>query len=145
MNTSSREPYRPVLATDADVTTMWRTIISPLGWHDARVYVLLVDGDRRPTSVIVEIDEIPDRFTEEDAHALLRVYAHLLGDHAPGGSVAVLACRPGPPHLTDDDRECCRHLYTAGRAADVPLELVHLGTDTAIVPVPMDEVLPRTA
>ena len=72
MNPSSRKPYRPILTTDADVTTMWRSVIDPLGWHDVR-------------------------------------------------------------------------LYAAGRAADIPMELLHVGTDTAIVPVPLDEVLPRSA
>ncbi len=145
MTHSSRKSHRPTLTTDADVTTMWQALISPLGWHNSRVYVILVDADRRMTSVVVEIDDIPDRFTERDAQALMQVYVHLLHEHEPRGSVAILVCRPGGPHLTAEDRTCCRSLYAAGRSAGVPMEVLHVGTDTAIVPVPLDEVLPCSA
>ena len=145
MTNSSREPYRPVLRTDADVTTMWQTLINPLGWHNARVSVILIDGERRPTPLVTEFEEIPDRFTGEDARALTAIFAHLIEEQESNGSLAILVCRPGSAMLTDDDRACCRDIYAAGRDAGVPLEVLHVGTDTRIVPVPMDEVLPRTA
>ena len=145
MTSTSRDPYSPILKTDADVTAMWQKLIDPLGWNDIRVYVNVIDADRRPTPVVLEVDEIPGRFTEGDARALMRIYAHLIHKNAAGGSIAILVCRPGPPQLTDDDRTCCRNLYSAGRAAGIPLELLHVGTDTATVPVPMDEVVSRTA
>jgi hypothetical protein len=145
MTNSSRESYSPTLATDADVTTMWQSIINPLGWHNARMYVVAIDRDRRLTPVVTEIDEVPARFTADNAGALMETYVQVLDEFVPGGSLAILVCRPGCPQVTDDDRRWCRNLYDAGRDADIPLELLHLGTDTEIVPVPMDEVLPRTA
>jgi len=147
MNSSSREPYRPVLATDADVTTMWRTIISPLGWHTRRMYFTIVDPDGRPTGALIEVDEMPETFDAEDATRFVDFLALIVTDlgclHAC--SAALMFARPGGGGLTDDDRALCRELYTAAKLGDVRLELLHVATDTAITPAPMDEVLPRTA
>lgn len=146
MTSSSREPYSPILATDADVTTMWRTLISPLGWHTRRVYFMLVDPDGRPHSQLVEVDEMPETFGAEDATRFVEFLSLLVGDLGGDScSTALMFARPGGGGLTDDDRTMCRELYDAARAADVRLELLHVATDTAIIPAPMDEVLPRTA
>jgi hypothetical protein len=147
MTSSSREPYRPILTTDADVTTMWRTIISPLGWHTRRMYSMIVDPDGRPTGAIIEVDEMPTTFDAEDATRFVEFLALIVTDlgcvHAC--SAALMFARPGSGGLTDEDRAMCRELYAAAKAAEVRLELLHVGTDTAIIPAPMDEVLPRTA
>lgn len=146
MTSSSREPYSPILATDADVTTMWRTIINPLGWHTRRVYFMLVDPDGRPHSQLVEVDEMPEPFGAEDAARFVEFLSMLVGDL--GGEscrAALMFARPGRGGLTDDDRAMCRELYVAAKDAGLGLELLHVATDTEIVPAPMDEVLPRTA
>ncbi len=147
MTYSSREPYRPTLTTDADVTEMWRTIISPLGWHTRRLYFMLVDPWGRPNPQIVEIDEMPETFGAEDAAEFVDFLGHLLGNFGfdETGSAAMMFARPGSATITDGDRSLCRELYGAASRAGVRLELLHVGTDTAIVPAPMDEVLPRTA
>ncbi len=144
--TTSREPYRPTLTTDADVTTMWCTLINPLGWHLRRFYLMFVDRHGRPNPYIVEIDEIPAPFGRVDADHFAGFLRHVLEDVGiEEGSVALLACRPGPERVTDDDRSLCRALYAAARDIGLGLRLLHLGTDTAILPMPIDEVLPRTA
>jgi hypothetical protein len=144
--TTSREPYRPFLTTDADVTTMWRTIINPLGWHTRRIYFLLVDPEGRPHPQVIEVDDLPATFGTEDATRFIGFLSHLVGGRdGEAGSAALLFARPGGGTLSEGDRTLCRELYAAARAADVRLELLHVGTDTALIPVPMDEVLPRTA
>ena len=147
MTHSSREPYRPVLTTDSDVTTMWGTLINPLGWHLRRFYLMFVDEHGRPNPPLVEVDEIPASFDRADADHVAEFLRHVLDGFglARDGSVALLACRPGAGHLQDHDRELCRHLYEAARAAGLRLQLLHVGTDTAIIPVPLDELLPRSA
>ncbi len=145
MTNSSRDQCPRTLSTDASVTAMWRSLMKPVGWHDDRVYATVIDAGRHPTPMVLEIDEIPHRWTAADSRGLLSIYAQVLADNAPGGSVAILLCRPGPARLTDNDRRCCRDLYDAGREASVALEVVHMGTDTAIIPVPLDEVLAHSA
>ena len=145
MNTSSREPYSPILTTEADVTTMWRTIINPLGWHTRRVYFMLVDPDGRPHPQLVEVDEMPETFDAEDAVRFVEFLSMLAGDI--GGescSVALMLARPGGGGLSDGDRAMCRELYAAAKDGGVRLELLHVATSSAITPAPMDEVLPRT-
>ncbi|UMG92665.1 hypothetical protein MF408_23480 [Nocardioides sp. TF02-7] len=98
-------PHRPVLRTDADVTTMWRTILQPLGWHTRRLYLLLVDPDRRPRPGVVEIDGIPATIAADEAAEVVRLLAQAAGDTDPSGasgSAAVLLARPGgePPSPT---------------------------------------------
>lgn len=144
MTTSPREPFRPILNTDADVTHMWATIINPLGWHVRRFYLMFVGVDDRPHPHIVEIDGVPQAFGREGAERIVSLLTHVVG--ADGhGSVALMFVRPGPAPLTDDDRDVCRHLHAAARAQGITLRLLHVGTDTEIVPVPMDELLPRSA
>jgi hypothetical protein len=145
MTDTSREPYRPVLRTDADVTTMWRTLMKPLGWHNRRQYLVFVEADRRPAGVVVEVGEIPDTLTPDDIAVMVDFLADLPDHGIPAASVAILVCRPGSATLTDDDRALCREIYGAAARTGVTLELLHVGTDTAIVPAPMDEVLPRSA
>jgi hypothetical protein len=147
MTTSSREPYRPILTTDADVTTMWHTLINPLGWHLRRFYLMFVDAGGRPNPQIVEVDEIPEEFGREDADGIVGFLHHILEmfDLGDDGSVALMFARPGQARLTDDDRDLCLHLHAAARAQGLQLQLLHVGTDTAIIPVPMDELLPRSA
>ena len=144
MTTSSREPFRPILATDADITTTWRTLIHPLGWRTRRFYLLFVAPDDRPQPQIVEVDAIPHDFGAEGAERIISFLAHVVGGERHG-SVALMFARPGPARLTDDDRDVCRHLHTAARDQDLRLRLLHVGTDTEIIPVPMDELLPRSA
>lgn len=147
MTDTSREPFRPTLRTDADVTTMWQTLIRPLGWHLRRFSLLFVDPAGRPSPQVVEIDDVPASFARAEADHFVEFLGQVLDEIgiADGGSVALLACRPGPDLVTDDDRSLCGALYAAAREAGLRLRLLHLGTDTAIRPMPMDEVLPRTA
>lgn len=143
--TSSRDPYRPTLTTDADVTSMWQTLFEEPGWRTTRIYIMVVDQEHRPTPIMTEVDETPHPLAPEDAVGLISSFARVLEEFEPSGSLAVLMCRPGTDQLTEEDRSGCRHLYAAARQAGTPLELLHVGTDTAIVPAPMDAVLPRSA
>lgn len=147
MTNSSREPFSPILSTDADVTTMWRTIINPLGWHTRRLYIVFVAPEGRPNPQIIEVDEMPDGFSPEDADVFVDFLGHIVRDvdDVDAGSAALMFARPGSALLTEDDRSLCRELYAAAQRSGVRLELVHVGTDTEIVPAPMDEVLPRSA
>jgi len=131
-------PFRPVLRSQSDVHAMWRSIISPLGWHSRRLYAVVIDDHDRPLPTLHELDELPARLGRDDATGALS----LLADDAPGHRVALLYCRPGAGQtLNRNDRTAARLLYDAARRLRLPLEVIHVATDTAIVPAPLDEVV----
>jgi hypothetical protein len=115
----------------------------PLGFAGASIWMLRLDSDRQAVPRLLEIAEAelaPDE--PEPFGDLLRD----LDSDDPDGSFAFLRSRPGPAAVNGDDRAWATFLYAAGRAAGVRLEVVHLATDTDIVPLPLDEVgLPRSA
>lgn len=130
-------PFRPMLRTQSDVQTMWRAIINPLGWHSRRLYAVVVDDDDRPRPLIHEIDGLPARMTHAEATEALCI---LLAD-GRGRRLAVLFCRPGAgAALTAGDRAVCGLLYAAARRLGIALDVIHVATDTAIVPAPLDEM-----
>lgn len=134
----TNSPFRPVLRSQSDVHAMWRTIIHPLGWHSRRLYAVVVDDGDRPLPVVHEVDELPPRLSRDDATAAVRLVPAV----PPGHRVALLYCRPGAgAALTRDDRTAARLLYDAARRLRVALEVVHVATDTAIVPAPLDAVV----
>jgi hypothetical protein len=143
MEKSSRK-LDTTLTCDADVTRLWQTVINPLGWHEHRLYLMFVDEHRVVLPQIVQIDEMPAGLDREDARHFAAGFAHLVSAERLG-SLAILSVRPGAGGLNDIDRATCRHLYEAAHEARLPLELIHVGTDTAITAAPMDEVLPLRA
>jgi hypothetical protein len=130
-------PYRPTIHTQADLETVWRHLMEPLGFSGCSIWMMHVDSEGRPIPQlmeITEIDEFPDRADEHDGFArLLRE----LDAEDPGGSFAFLISRPGRG-LRTDDRARASYLYDVGRAADVRLEVVHLATDADVSPLPLD-------
>lgn len=114
--TTSDEPYRPTIRTQAELERVWRHLMQPLGFGRRSVWLLQVAADRRPTSMITEITECDERPDTEMCTGLAGILEQL--DAAePGGSFAFLVSRPG-------------------RGVDV----VHLATDHDVVPLPLDEI-----
>jgi hypothetical protein len=136
-------PYRPTVRTQADLERVWRDLMHPLGFADASIWMLRLEPDGRAVPRLLEITEA--ELAPDEPEAFGDLLSHL--DSAdPGGSYAFLRSRPGPGAVTGDDRAWATFLYAAGRAAGVRLEVVHLATDTDVVPLPLDEIgLPRSA
>lgn len=143
MRKSSRK-LDTTLTSDADLTRIWRTIIDPLGWREHRLYLMFVDDRRNVLPQVVQIDDVPAGIDRVGAQQLADCLAHLVGAQGVS-SLAVLAVRPGRGGLDDTDRATCHHLYDAARQAGLRLELIHVGTATAITPAPMDDVVPLRA
>jgi hypothetical protein len=134
-------PFDPVLRNQADVEQMWITLINPLGWHCPRFYLLRIGSDDRPCKVVAEIDEVELPFTSDDADSLFGLLARLSSDAGELSRWALLFCRPGAGGLTEADRATCTEAYAAARRHDVEVEVIHVATDTLIVPAPMDSVM----
>lgn len=134
------QPYVPVLRTQRDVEEAWRALIRPLGWPERRLWFMIIGGDDRPLPVLNEVTDLPDELGPDDADPAARLWRHVLDSAAPDGRIAVLLCRPGRGGPTLADRASAAALYTAGRDARVPLEVVHLATDEQFWPLPADAV-----
>jgi hypothetical protein len=133
-------PYRPTLRSQADLHEAWRHLIRPLGFHRRSLWLLLIDGDDRPTPVMTEVTDLPDTPEPETTDGLGDMLSRLMDDVDPSGRWALLLSRPGA-HGTDElDRVWVAALYDTLRNRSVPHDTIHLATDTEIVPVPLDEV-----
>ena len=138
--------YRPTIRSQADLETVWRHLMQPLGFSAGSIWMLRLEPGGR---AVPRLMEIADTELAADPREDPEPFAALLGDLDsvdPGGSYAFLRSRPGRGGVTPDDRAWATFLYAAGRAAGVRLEVVHLATDADVVPLPLDEIdLPRSA
>jgi hypothetical protein len=131
-------PFRPVVRTQADLEATWRRLMEPLGFSRHSLWIMLIEPDDRPLPHLVEIDDAhhlpPDLDHDEFGHFA----RHLVDDLAPGGRLAILRSRPGGGGPDADDLGWARALVGACRRAGVPTEVVHLATDTDLLPLPLD-------
>ena len=133
-------PYRPLIRTQADLDEAWRHLIRPLGFHRRSLWLLLIGADGRPTPVITEITDLPDAPDAETIDGLAQLLAHFVSDVEPDGRWALLLSRPGS-HATDgSDRGWVGALYAVCRERRIAHDVVHLATDNAVIPVPLDAV-----
>lgn len=133
-------PYRPSIRSQADLEEAWRHLIRPLGFHRRSVWLMLIDGDDRPTPVMTEVTDLPDAPDAEATDG----FGHLLGDlleHVdPAGRWALLLSRPGAHPTDEPDRAWAGALYATVRSRGIAHDTIHLATDTEIIPVPLDDV-----
>ena len=133
------DPFRPKICTQADLERVWRHLMEPLGFSRHSVWLMLIDSDDRP---IRQLTEIEDSVTPPDDEMLAGL-SHVLGHIAaedPGSRWAFLRSRPGSARITDTDRDWARFLHRACHDAGVGSDVVHLATDEAVLPLPMDEL-----
>ncbi|MDX6372058.1 MAG: hypothetical protein QOD98_1046 [Nocardioidaceae bacterium] len=134
-------PNRPtIIRTQAELTEAWRHLIRPLGFHRRSVWLLLIDGDDRPTPVMTEVTDLPDAPEAEATDGFGHLLSDLLQQLDPAGRWALLLSRPGA-HATDEmDRAWAGALYDTVRSRGIRHDTIHLATDDEIIPVPLDDV-----
>lgn len=104
----------PLLLTDADVAERVDDIVGPALVR--RLWLLLVDGDRRQTPVVLPIADPPRRPDAATVEGLAAVLAEVRGDLATPagpGSVVVVLERPGSAVPDRDDWAWTRALLDA--------------------------------
>lgn len=131
------DPYRPYVHTQADLEQVWRDLMHPLGFADASIWMLRLEPDGRAVPRLLEIAEA--ELDPDDPEPFAALLEDLDGAD-PGHSYAFLRTRPGSSAVSASDRAWAGFLYTAGRLGGVRLEVVHLATDTDVVPLPLDEI-----
>jgi len=128
--------YRPTVHTQADLLEVWQTLVRPLGFSGASIWLLLLDGSGAVCPGLTEIADADDPPTPEQCDGLVDLLRHFPGLHP-----AFLRTRPGPSIVGRADRAWAASLYAACRRAGVPAEVVHLGTDESILALPLDELV----
>jgi hypothetical protein len=132
-------PYRPPIHSQADLEEAWRHLVDPLGFRRRSLWLLLIGGDDRPTPVVTEVTDLPEVVDPETVDSLAGMLAHLQGLE-PGGRWAFLLSRPGTGRSSDADRAWAAGLYDTCRRHGLAHDVVHLATDEAVLPIPLDEV-----
>jgi hypothetical protein len=133
--------FHPTIRNQQDLHDAWHVLMSPLGFSTTSTWFMLIDADGRPVPHVTQIEDDGRPPTSDQLAGLVDLLGELCDMDAPGGRVAFLRSRPGHAGLTADDRAWARTLYEVGRAAGLPLEVVHRACDVDLVPIPMDEVL----
>jgi hypothetical protein len=137
------ETFRPIILCQVDLEDAWRTLMEPLGFSGRSLWLMFIDGDDRPLPQITEVQDLPPVLTDADCTGLERLLTHVADS---GIRPAFLLSRPGSGGITDDDRCVAGQVMTACRSAGMAAEVMHLATDTMLLPVPMDELpLPASA
>jgi hypothetical protein len=136
---TKKEPYRPILRTQADVATFWTEICRPLGWARHDLWFVMVDAERRPLPLVQDVRDRPVEVDPEMVRGLVDVWRHVRDDLVPDGSFAVLLCRPGSEVVQPTDRQWASAIASEAAAAGVPLEMIHVASDEAIRPLALDD------
>ncbi|HEU5045563.1 MAG TPA: hypothetical protein VFT75_15670 [Nocardioidaceae bacterium] len=121
----------PAVRCQDDLHRHWRALMGPLGFSGRQLWLNILGGDRRPTPMLLQIDEVPVVPEPPLLDGLMAVIEQVLED-APDGSAAVLLARPGSAPMTLADRGFAQALVAAARRSGVPLEPVHLATDLEV-------------
>ena len=138
--TDDKQPFRPLIRTQADVEHAWRQLMEPLGFGDHSIWMMLIEGNDRPIPHLSEIAGAEAAPETDDVDGLAELLRRLRDDVSPDARFAFLRSRPGGGGPNPDDLGWAQALYDAARLARVPIEVVHLANDHELVPIPMDDL-----
>ncbi|WP_370616179.1 hypothetical protein [Mumia sp. Pv 4-285] len=138
------DDMRTALATpircQQDLHDRWSILMGELGFSRRSLWFTFVDTERRMIPQISEIVDLSDRGDHEMASELLTMCRRLLDEADGVSSVAFLVSRPGHHRMDPDDRSWARALTAAARFQRVPIETVHLATDSSLVAFAPDDL-----
>ncbi|WP_310526002.1 hypothetical protein [Nocardioides sp.] len=126
------------ITTQANLHQAWRGLIHPLGFSSRCLWLMFLDPDGMPVPQLTELTDLPDRPAPADVAALERFLGHFGGT---GIRLAVFVGSRGSGLPGADDRAWADAIYLACGRASVACETVHLGTSTAITPLPCERPL----
>ena len=141
----SETPYAPVIRTQSDLEEVWRHLMGPLGFGGHSLWLMFLRADGTPLPHLSQVEDCvrpPAPAEQASFVALLRT---LRSEMRKGERIVFLRSRPGRAVPLPDDLAWARLLYDACRVAGVETDVVHLATDEALLPLPMDQVLDEPA
>lgn len=133
----TRPENMPPVRSQADLHRMWRSLMGPLGFGGRSLWLLVLDEHGRPTSRLLQVDEMPPRPDPGMQTSLVRVVSSMAGD---AGQVVFLLSRPGGDGLTADDLAWASMLQEAAQLAGVPVWPVHRANDDALLVIAPDDL-----
>jgi hypothetical protein len=116
------------VSADRDVLGRVAAIVAPAARCDRTLWLLFFGPGDTQASLVVPIDEIPDRPAPSMLGNLCYVAAESVAHSWPGGSVVIALSRPGAPRLTDSDRHILRALQHGASVHDTPVRMLCLAT-----------------
>jgi hypothetical protein len=122
----------PPVRAVSDLHRFWRSLKDTGGFARPQVWCLVLGPGGEWTSIVLKIDDCPERPDAELVGNLLEVLSTVVVDSVPGGSVALMYARPGSAELRGADREWARALHEAGCRAPVDVWPVHLADDDRV-------------
>ena len=138
--------HLPPITTARELHERWETLLGT-GYGRRVLYCGFLAGTGRMAPMISCVEDVPDRPDRRTTENLLHACRRVLDEfELAGGSVAILIGRPGPSRIDPDDLAWARTLLAAARATGVPLQPIHLGTDSDIRVFAADDLLePQSA
>jgi hypothetical protein len=141
--------YRKPLHSQFDVERYWTHLCRKSQWTKRELWVALIDPFGRPLRKVVRVTDVPEDPDQWSAKLawLTAEYASMVADFsditagkAPPARVAIMLARPGE-HLTRTDHAWGLALTASARSSGVEFEVVHVATDSAVIPLPMDALI----
>ena len=136
--TLSPELATPLL-TDADVQEHVEAVVGR-ATQDRCVWLLLIDGNRRPTPVVMPLEDSPRRPEARLTDGLRHMLSHLVGQLATAagpGSCAFVLERLGPVRVGAADEEWAEALVDAATGAGLGSLGVFSSTTAGIPATPV--------
>jgi hypothetical protein len=126
----SRRDHGPV-RTDDELRERWKEIVAAETFRERTLWLTWYDPDGQMLPVVVPVDDLPPHPHGEVLDGLAQVVGSVLDGQAPGGSVAMLISRPGPPSVQGEDQAWARAL-TSRAAPGVRTRPLHLATSGSV-------------
>lgn len=135
-------PLTPIL-TPEDLATAWNLIDGGFGYSAPQIFILIIEADGTVSPTIIQIYDAEVGGEPDGAllSTLMERLARVLELNAPGGSVAFLKARPGPPTLTCLDLRWLQGLHHHLRIAAFASHQLFFASDTGAAPVPPDALV----
>jgi hypothetical protein len=122
----------PPVRTVPDLVRLWQALKGPCTFAGPQVWCVVLGPAGEWTSIMLKIDDCPDRPQPQQVDNLLGVLTSVVLDSVPGGSVALMFARPGGDGLRADDRLWARALDDAARRAPIDVWPVFLAHDEGV-------------
>lgn len=137
------KPSLTPIRTPEDLAAAWHLIDGGCGYSAPQIIILIIGADGTVAPAIIQIYDA-EVGGEPDGvllTTLVERLAQVVELNAPGGSVALLKARPGPPTLTSLDHRWLRGLHRRLDAAPFATHRLFFASDAGAVPVPPDALV----
>ena len=106
--------------------------MEPLGFGSRRFWVTMFGPDGEPSGVMIDVDDAPMAIDDDEADQMIEGLGEVLLDILPGGTVAILCCRPGRDAMNRLDRRLALDLARAAARTGVPLRPIYFANDVML-------------